>query len=444
VGRQALAKENGDTLIEVLISTVLIAIIVVGVLTGIDSTNRATSLDRSRSQANALAEQDEQQLRSEPISKLSEVSRTRTVAEGGTEYTIATAAHYVTDSTATTSCSSTSPSADYVKTTSTVTWKGLGVGKPVVQSSVISPPPGTALIVQVTDNAGAPAPEAVVAVTGPSNVTTQTSTNGCAILQLLPGEYAINVSKTGYVDQNGYLNTHEDLSDIRTEYLVAETSTKVGYSLALAGKLEVAFTGAEADSFVAYNTGMSAPRVFPGPIETYASTTSTPNTIYPFKGSKYTVYAGTCSADLPTSNSIASNPEVEVVAGTTAKVSVPVAPVAIKVMSGASSTTPGSKVSGAVGYTKDLGCENLKRSFTTNGEGAMPKPGLPFGSFSMCVGSGGGSGPRWEGSFNNNSITGPQSLTWSNGKTAGGVATIYLGLIGTPAPAGTTAGGVCP
>ncbi len=58
-----LADETGDTLIEVLISAVVLVLIVVATLTGLDSTNRATALDRARSQADALAQADEEQAR---------------------------------------------------------------------------------------------------------------------------------------------------------------------------------------------------------------------------------------------------------------------------------------------------------------------------------------------------------------------------------------------
>src|SRR5580700_5729980 len=70
IGRWSWASERGDTLIEVLISAVLVALIVIGTLTGLDSTNKATSLQRARSQADALAEQDEERLHSLPVNSL--------------------------------------------------------------------------------------------------------------------------------------------------------------------------------------------------------------------------------------------------------------------------------------------------------------------------------------------------------------------------------------
>src|ERR1035437_10167537 len=46
-----LGAEQGDTLIEALISAVLLAVIIVATLTGLDTTNRSTALQRARSQA---------------------------------------------------------------------------------------------------------------------------------------------------------------------------------------------------------------------------------------------------------------------------------------------------------------------------------------------------------------------------------------------------------
>ena len=239
------------------------------------------------------------------------------------------------------------------------------------------------------------------------------------------------------------MKTEEDLSTTHSVYLAAETTAKESYYLGLAGKLEVSFTEAgtatQGDSFVEYNSGQTTYRTF-GTIGTYGTTVTSPTTIYPFK-SKDTIYAGTCAADLPSANGVPLVPaeEKEVPSGGSVATTVRLAPVKIKVMGGFSSSNPGKEISGATGYTNDTGC-NTKRTFTTTATGAMPHPGLPFGKYKMCVGSGAN---RWEGEFSNNSVTGPLS-SWTNGGTSGGVATIYLGIEGTgTTPSGVLAGGTC-
>jgi hypothetical protein len=448
----------------VLVSAILVALIVVATFSALDSTNRATALDRARSQAVALAQQDEDQLRSEPVAKLSELNRERCVNEhgatvlcsstgtGGTVYKITSTSKYIADATATASCTSSSAKADYLQTTSEVTWPSRGVTKPVVETGLISPPADSALIVQV-QYSGTALPGAVVVAKGPSPASTsyelETSSNGCAILAVPPGEYNIYVSKPGYVDPNGYANTYEDEggSVTRSVYIPAENTSKVGYNIGLAGKLAVSFTGsspAEGDSFVAYNTGMTTFLEFPKPPTpgSYSTTVTSPTTIFPFK-SKYTIYAGTCEADLPSANGVplVAEEEKEVTPGSTKTAKVRLGPVKIKVMSGtgSGSTNEGTVVGTATGSTID-GC-GAKRSFTSTPSGALSHPGLPFGKYTMCVSNG---GRKWEGKFENNTTTGPSSTTWTNGHTSGGVATIYLGTSpSSPEPAETSLG-TCP
>jgi len=448
--RASLAAETGDTLIEVLISAVLIALIVVATMVGLNSNNRATALDRARSQADALAQKAEDELRSEPVKALSELNRTEVVEEGGTKYTITSTSKYIADATATSSCNSSTPHADYLQTTSKVTWPAMGVAKPVEESSIISPPPGAALIVQVTE-AGTALEGAQVSAIGPAPATTvhtlETSSDGCAILALPPGGYEINVRKAGYVDPNWFPNTREDPSTTHSAYLspylVAETTTKEAYDLGRAGTLEVGFrsgaTPVEGDTFVAFNSFMSSFKQL-GTLGKYATTVASEKTVYPYpESSPYTVYAGTCEADSP--GKFGLEPTTIVVPpGATGAGSVPLPAVNIRVMSGTSAGAPGVPVTSATGSTTDEGCE-VKRSFTTTSAGALPRPGLPFGKYSMCVGSG---GRRWKGAFEDNTAAGPSSTTWTNGGiNAEGNAVIYLGTNPSGSPSGTEAGS-CP
>jgi Tfp pilus assembly protein PilV len=399
-----LGGEAGDTLIEVLISALVIVLVVVATLTALNNANGATSLDRDRSQADALAQQDEEELRSQPVAKLSELSKThevllREVTTGGTNFTIKSTAQYISDKTATTSCTSTTPNADYIETTSTVTWVSLKEGKPVVESGIISPPAGSALIVQVTGAAGEAVSGMSVEATGPTSISTTTSSDGCAILAVLPGEYKLNVSRTGYVDQNGYANSSEDSMSNTPVYVVAETTVKKSYEFAPAGELSVSFenpstkAAIQGDTALAFNTSMTSPSFTAfgelGKPETTIATTA--KKLFPFS-SPYTAYAGTCPADAPTANGQSANPApILVPAGSRASITVPLPPINISVRSGTQAGTgkEGSLLSGAEGTIVDTGCESegikSKRSFKTNSEGKVPYPGLPYGTYSLCV-----------------------------------------------------------
>jgi Tfp pilus assembly protein PilV len=393
------SSEQGDTLIEVVVSAALIAFVVVAVLFGLDSTNRVTALDRARSQADALAQQSEEKLRSEPVRKISGLEHEETVTVGKTAFVVKTTSEYVQDTTGTSSCTSSSTKADYLKTISKVTWPSMGNTKAVEETGDISPPPDSDLIVQVEES-GSPLSKAKVVATGPSPSTSEyeleTSSDGCAIFAVSPGEYSINVSKAGYVDPNGYAETIKDPTGTHTVYLPAETTSKEGYNLGRAGKLKISFTDPEeatpeGDSVVIYNTGMTIPRRFPEipSIGTYKPIIETPNTIFPFPTTpptnyNYTVYAGSCEANLPTRNGQGSNPGATVVPGEVAEAKVALPPINIKVVEGSNGQLPEKPFQGATVRLEDSGCGTV-RELTTTSAGALSHPGMPFGTYSLCV-----------------------------------------------------------
>jgi hypothetical protein len=338
-------------------------------------------------------------------------------------------------------------------------------GKSVQETGIVSPPAGATLTVQVTESATA-LQGARVTATGPAPTTNahtlETSVHGCAIMAVSPGEYNINASKVGYVDENGFTETINDPSPSVTHsvYIPAETSAKEAYYLGQAGKLEVGFvtgsTPSEGDTFVAFNSGMATFRPF-GTAAAYATTVTSPTTIYPFLStSPYTVYAGTCEADRPSSSVIEANKsdfEVSVPPGGAGKLKTIQPPVNIKVMTGTGSgAAKGTPVTNGAGSTTD-GC-GVKRSFTSapgsTPEGNLRHPGLPFGKYSsICVSSG---GRKWVGpEFENNTINGPTVGAIVTPPNNGGIETvgltnygiIYLGTSPAGSPTGTSAG-ECP
>jgi Tfp pilus assembly protein PilV len=434
-----LAAQTGDTLIEVLISAILIAMVIVATLTGLNSSNRATSFDRARSQADALAQEDEDQLRSEPIKKLTARAghpSTRPVVENGTEYKITSNVESIADATSTSSCNSTNPSSNYLRTSSEVRWPAMGAAKPVIENGIISPSPGSTLIMQTTE-VGSPVQGATVEINGATTSTLETSVNGCAIFAVLPGTFNINVSKTGYVDENGYPNSSEDPSVTHSLYLPAEQASKQPYAIGLAGKLNVKFTipgyakEPEGDTFVANNSAMTTFRSF-GIMGTYSKSVESSKTpamtMFPFPASSpYTVYAGTCEADMPSAlNSSNINPTVQVPRGGEAGVTVTEPPINVKVMSGTSSSTPGSVVTNATGYTEDTGCENARRKFSSTPSGELPHPGLPFGTYNFCVEVAAKKKFWLYKGLANAEPTGPGS-TWTGEGSSASDAVIYLG-----------------
>lgn len=408
-GRPALTSEAGDTLIEVLIAAVVIVMVVAATATGLNSANRATSISRERSQADELAQQDEDELRTRSINELSELSKQseatpQEVVKGGTTYKIAEKARYIQDDTATASCTSTTKEADYIQTTSVVSWSSAGHTESVEETGIVSPPPDAAVIVQVTGPYGEAMPSMTVETTGPSSITTETSSDGCAILAISPGEYTLNVHRLNYIDQNGYENSNEDPSSNSSFYVVAENTVKKSFEFAAAGELAVKFatelvkhhpptaaTETEGGEFVAFNSDLTALRTFGEPesyakeVLSYSSTYKTSKTVFPFS-SEYTVYAGACEADMPTRNGQAENPQVKVEPGKTSEVVVPEAAINMAVYEGTSSSHPSSPItSGLSGKITDTGCGTVRKVIVKASTGGLEHPDLPFGKYTLCV-----------------------------------------------------------
>jgi Tfp pilus assembly protein PilV len=393
-------SQRGDTLIEVVISAALLAVIVIATLNGLDSSNRDTTLQRARSQADALAEQDEERLRSLPINALVSLQgsgETNPAKVGNTEYTVKSSTAYIADTTATESCSSSAAEADYLQTTSKVTWTELGSGKPVEETGIISPPPGANLIVQVTES-GTALPNARVTVTELTpkswTHTLETSSKGCAIFALPEGgEYAINANKTNYVTPNGYPNTDEDEKDTQTVYIASESTAREGYSLGRAGKIQVKFTPGEGETFTVFNTGITsfkklgnephqASFAWFGKEHTYTTQAETPAELYPFT-THYIVYAGECEANRPPT--LSEENEVTVVPGGTVATTLSLPRLKVTVYKG---TTPAEGLLGGatVAVTDiDTGCNNFKRTFETNVLGRIAHESLPYGTYKLCV-----------------------------------------------------------
>jgi Tfp pilus assembly protein PilV len=421
--RFSLASNAGDTLIEVLVSALLVGLIVVGTFSGLNSANRSTSIDRARSQADSLAEQNEEQLHSLSVTALKKLEEenghTSPVTQNGTKFEVTSNAKYVIDDTATTSCSSTALSAEYIQTSSTVYSKAaFGATKPVVETGIVSPPPDTSLVVEVTNQLAKPVAGMEVQVTGPSDATAVTNTNGCAVLALEPGEYAINVHLTNYVDPNWFTESKNDASAYPLHiYLPAQTTTKKEYRFAKAAALNSStseglefeelnpVTGvhepAKAVNAILESTQMAPTTrlLEPEGSSTYLSSITTTKRIYPFT-SKYTVYAGTCAANRPPEETERTSVEFPEGSEQSAKLVLPA--LVVKVYEG-TKLTPGKLVSTAPEIflsDTDEGCEHTWQKPKTVAPvlksgvleypkgGALEYPGQPWGTYTVCLNDG--------------------------------------------------------
>jgi len=338
--RAGARAEEGFLLIEVIVSAVLVAIIVIGTFTGYDAVNRISADQRHHNQGAVLAAQAQEQLRTDAANaldtlELSPHSYTQTV--DGTTYTIKQEAGYVNDSTQSSECSATGSAStsakqngSYLRITSSVTWPQLVASKrpALVESSIITPPTGSGVEVDAINAAEAPVSGVTAAVkytaveaTLPTTLEGTTATGGCFVFSGIPATSAL-VSigqKLGYVIPSGAF------AIAPKEFSIAPNlTTHDQITLDEGGEIKAHFiykgAAVNSDSFVAANTAMNVPPDFvvggpkvnvntegtyePVPL-TYATSGTTAASplhyphgdLFPFAKTAWSVYAGDCEGN---------------------------------------------------------------------------------------------------------------------------------------------------
>ncbi len=428
------AERDGMTIIEVLVASIMVVAISLGALGAIDAATSSTSEERHRAAADGVAQADQARMRSMRISDLANLNQTRTVIQEGTTYTIVSRGDFVTDSTGTASCDEGTASADYIKITSTVSWPTLGSRPPVLAESIVSPPNGSiaadrgALAIEIDDAQNNGIPNVGVSGSGAGTFSGTTGSTGCVIFGDLPaGNYNLNLSgvAAGFVDADG--NPPPPPQPVS---VIGQSTYALVLQYGSPGSIPVTFTtrvggnlvASKADSIMIFNTGMSTPKTFGTPGT--QATTITANGLFPFT-SPDAVYAGTCEGDNPNPNDDEPPPvpqavaSVAVPAGGSAPTTIQLPALFITVRSGTSSLSPGSLVSGATVRVADRNCPNdpttgFKRTFTTNSQGTLDNPGLPYSDYDVCVGN----------SSKHKTVTGVSVKDMTNGTA---LSTFYLG-----------------
>ncbi|HSO99040.1 MAG TPA: prepilin-type N-terminal cleavage/methylation domain-containing protein, partial [Solirubrobacteraceae bacterium] len=193
--------ERGFSLIEVLVSAVLVAAISAATAVALISIGSASADQRHRSQGAQVAQQDQERLRGFSAEQLNGLNQARTITLNTTPYTVTSTAQFLGAS-GTSSC--TSGTAAYYQIVSSVNW-GANHRTPVVAESLVTPPAGGTLLVQTIDQTTAQLPGVGVVASGPDYDSGTTGSSGCTVLaNLQPGNYNVTVSDPGYVDPMGY------------------------------------------------------------------------------------------------------------------------------------------------------------------------------------------------------------------------------------------------
>lgn len=465
-------------LIEVVITAFLVGLIVVAVFSGFSVASNTSADQRRHDQAAVLAAQSQEQLRTDPANALEVLEATPhsyTQTLGGTEYTITESSKFINDKTQASACTApgevSKQNGSYLQVTSVVTWKAVNSTYPKVeQSSIITPPTGSALEIDVVNGAspeeGVSGVNASVEYTGvestqPTLVEGTTTANGCVVFGAIPATTAlVNVKPPlGYVTPSDTfkippepvtlapnLTTHKEYIVNRGGAIKAEFTYK--------GETTYEGTAVKGETFVASNSKLTAPSFVLGSTSykyesggeerytplasttttnTQATTAETPKAtnyptgnLFPWAAEKYLVFAGDCLKNnvTETSNPEALKPiEVVVEPGKTATVKIPLSLVTLNVYTG-TSASHGSPASGLPVRITNTGCKTPTPNDATaplyiheqtlSSSGHLEDPYQPYGSnFSLCVYSA--------------TKKANYTVSYANERQAGSTRNVYLG-----------------
>jgi prepilin-type N-terminal cleavage/methylation domain-containing protein len=439
-----LRRESGFTLIEVLISSLIVGIVTLGTFAGFDALGKSDADQRHHNEATVLAAQSQEALRSDPSLALNELvsngGHTYTQTVQGTKYTIVQTAEFKTASGSTATCNAaagqSAEASNFVRVSTSVRWSSLSKSRPAVtETSLITPPVGSGLEVDIT-NGGKPETPVPGVTVFDEGVETTTGENGCVIYNGIPATTTeVEAYKVGYVTKSG------EFRFIAKEVSVApNVITHKGVILAQGGSITAKFKykGAESwthennekksvtepvksDTFVAYNNeigvnpelmagstrfvynGVSEYATSPG---TYEATATTPiesvhyptGDLFPQQGA-WTVYAGDCALNNPEKYLVPiEKPGPKVTAGANVTTSVPLSYVALNVFKGTKESEGFSAFSPYPVKITNLSCTTPlaavpndayqathEHSNSTTAETHLTNPFQPFGKFKLCL-----------------------------------------------------------
>ena len=383
-------------LVELLMASLLVALISIGLYTAAVGASRGSANDRHRSVAATLAQQDQERMRAFKATDLSNYRASRPVTVAGTTYTVDSRGRWVSDSSGLLSCSSGSSSANYLHITSSVSWPSMGSLKPIVLRSLVAPPNGSlaankgSLAVKITDNATNPISGQSLTLGAPANISDTTDSSGCAVFGgVTEGNYTLSFSQAGYVDVGGNNAVSKTVS------VTAGTTTTENIEYAQAGAIDVSFDtkvgsfpvqAAQAQSLTVAHSNLPAPGRRTFDPAGFSHSTISATSLFPFT-SGYNVYAGSCAANDPSlydSNYFTTNPGSVVVApGSANAVTVRVPGIRIRTRRGGINT---SNMYTLVKITS-AGCSETYPPQASNGSFELPAPAFPFGTYQVCVDS---------------------------------------------------------
>jgi type II secretory pathway pseudopilin PulG len=474
---RAAREEHGFLLVEVMVSALLVAIIIVATFNGFSAASRLSADQRHRDQAAIVAAESEEDLRTDSASALiALVSNPHKFSKtiGGTTFAVTQEAHPVAASGATgCNANETTSQTSNIQIVTTIKWKAQEEAKrPVVkQVSVISPPTGSALEIDVSNKSttlisGVTAVATFKPLESGSYATSEGTTGslGCVVLsgiQALSAEVSI-AKKANFVTPAGLLEWESP----KTLSIAPNLTKHYPVYYAGGGRFEATFTykGATtfesktvtSDTFVAQNAAIGlAPELYVGapkfvyevgneenyrPVTggtevsavkgEYAAKASTAvgakyttGDLFPFgSGTPWAVYAGECKANNVGSEAAAKGALV-IEQGKATGVEVPVSFVTLKLWKNTQVKPETEEKTSALKVRVSFPeCESTipidslafqSEHVQETTTGRLTVPFQPFGPAKLCIYS-----PTTKRSY---------TVSYTNSTAAGSTANVYLG-----------------
>jgi len=412
--RQLVADERGMTLIELMVATLVFAMISAGTMVALGGALNLNRNDRNRSIGANLAAARMDELRSTAFEDIVIGQETETKMVDTVPYLITTDTEWSSINADTSACDApvgASGGPRVLRATVFVKWANMSGVKPVTSQTVIAPPLGTYdpltghIAVKVVDRLGEGAGGHVVTISkiGTPSETLTTTSEGCAFFAgLTPGSYTAALSTSGYVDAA----------------LVSAPSRNVGVTEGFAsnltflydqaGSLELTLTGGGGYAVPAgIEASIFNAALLPATTKVYANSGSavTITGLFPFTDG-YETWGGACTDADPIGArpglgdrfypDAQREPSIIFDPGATGVGNIVLKSVDVQVVNGLGVPVPNKSVTAAHVAGTDYGCPSPLPAFslgTTDVQG-MLKVAMPYGNWEFQA-SGSTANPIW-------------------------------------------------
>lgn len=370
-----LQSETGSTLIEIVMSAMVLGIIAVGVMSGFDVSARNSGDAKHKAAAANIAENEIERMRSLRISELTAMTGTpQTVSQNGVSYTRTAKAEWVSQPATGSICEVAGPPT-YLRLSVSVSWPGRS-SNPVSVTSLLAPGArGTlstqgALVIRITDINGNGVAGVPVTVGGgvPAG---STDSNGCVSWSpITAATYDMSFSKAGYMTTDGSASVAESIS------VAGQEVTQRSYTYSQSGTIS--------GTFYSYNRGTNV-QSFPTRValahpsratQYFVVTGGAFSVTVPPDAQAYTVYAGNCAN---------ARPPVSFETNATVGPGATVSGLQVRMPAlDAQTSIEGDTVNGVVTVTDVCG-QTYSRATSTSIGGRMTDPGIPYSSSNLAV-----------------------------------------------------------